>query len=71
MAEVVCTDSALRSDGFAGECESVSRDAVAQDAGTWARARAWALWKALITYDTVDSSHQGITEVLADHRAQG
>jgi len=51
---------------FAGESRSVFREAVDQDAGTWARARAWALWKALITYDSPDS-RRVITEVLADH----
>jgi aminoglycoside phosphotransferase (APT) family kinase protein len=53
---------------FAGNSRSVFRDAVDQDAGTWARARAWALWKALITYDSPDS-RRVITEVLADHAA--
>ncbi|TCO35999.1 aminoglycoside phosphotransferase (APT) family kinase protein [Kribbella steppae] len=58
---------------FSGASRETFRTAVAQDAGTWARARAWALWKALITLaadrDT-EVNHQVITEVLADHQAQ-
>jgi aminoglycoside phosphotransferase (APT) family kinase protein len=50
---------------FSGSSRSVFRDAVQQDADTWARARGWALWKALITYS--ETSHQVITAVLADH----
>lgn len=53
---------------FAGASREVFRDAVQQDAGTWARARAWALWKALITYDSAESPRV-VTEVLADHLA--
>ena len=34
---------------FRGSCRTVFRSAVSQDDGTWARARGWALWKALIT----------------------
>ena len=36
---------------FSGSSRAVFREAVDQDAGTWARARGWALWKALITED--------------------
>jgi aminoglycoside phosphotransferase (APT) family kinase protein len=36
---------------FFGSSRSAFRDTVEQDAGTWARARGWALWKALITED--------------------
>jgi len=58
---------------FSGASRETFRTAVAQDADTWARARAWALWKALITMaadrDT-EVNHQVITEVLADHQAQ-
>ena len=32
-----------------GESQKVFRDTLSLDAGTWARARAWTLWKALIT----------------------
>ena len=34
---------------FAGESREVFREALPADADTWARARGWALWKALIT----------------------
>jgi aminoglycoside phosphotransferase (APT) family kinase protein len=34
---------------FFGESRTAFRQAIALDAGTWARARGWALWKALIT----------------------
>ncbi|MFF0344861.1 aminoglycoside phosphotransferase family protein [Kribbella sp. NPDC004875] len=36
---------------FTGSSRSVFRDAVRQDDAMWARARGWALWKALITED--------------------
>ncbi|WP_376704972.1 aminoglycoside phosphotransferase family protein [Mesorhizobium sp. ISC25] len=59
---------------FYGESRQAFRDAVALDEHSWARARGWALWKALI----VASGHDGnqreaekswrvINEVLADH----
>ena len=57
---------------FTGSARSAFRDAVDQDAATWARARAWALWKALITLAAdrdVETNSQVIVEVLADHRA--
>jgi aminoglycoside phosphotransferase (APT) family kinase protein len=34
---------------FSGAARAAFRDAVAADAATWARARGWAMWKALIT----------------------
>ncbi|GAA3598938.1 aminoglycoside phosphotransferase family protein [Kribbella ginsengisoli] len=46
---------------FSGESREAFRRTVAQDAGTWARARGWALWKALIT----DDLHV-VEQVLAD-----
>jgi len=53
------------------------RDAIDLDAGTWARARGWALWKALILLasprshpDRADSPRI-IDAVLAEHRAGG
>jgi aminoglycoside phosphotransferase (APT) family kinase protein len=55
---------------FSGSSRSVFREAVGQDAGTWARARGWALWKALITLAAdrdIEANHQVIAEVLADH----
>ena len=47
---------------FSGTSRAAFREAVQQDPATWARARAWALWKALITADI-----PVIEEVLADH----
>lgn len=60
---------------FSGDSRESFRKAVGQDAGTWARARGWALWKALITLaDDIDKdeeraavNHRVINEVLADH----
>jgi aminoglycoside phosphotransferase (APT) family kinase protein len=58
---------------FTGAGRRAFRDAVDQDAGTWARARGWALWKALITVadgsvgPSVATLHERvIDEVLAD-----
>ena len=59
---------------FTGDSRETFRDAVQQDPGTWSRARAWALWKALITLaadrDT-EINHQVIDEILADHKTHG
>ncbi len=33
---------------FSGDSRATFRSAVGQDPATWARARGWALWKALI-----------------------
>jgi aminoglycoside phosphotransferase (APT) family kinase protein len=55
------------------------REAVAQDAGTWARARGWALWKAMLMLGgavragdraEAEENRHVINEVLADHAAQ-
>ncbi|MFG1905529.1 aminoglycoside phosphotransferase family protein [Kribbella sp. NPDC048928] len=46
---------------FSGSSRSTFRDAVQQDDAMWARARGWALWKALITEDV-----QVIETVLED-----
>ena len=48
---------------FAGESRETFRAAVGQDRDTWARARGWALWKALITTDL-----PVVERVLADHQ---
>lgn len=48
---------------FSGISRDTFRTAVAQSDATWARARAWALWKALITTDL-----STVQEVLADHK---
>jgi len=58
-----------------GDARTAFREAMEQDAGTWARARGWALWKALITLaapttpaaDAVVAQHV-IGQVLAEHR---
>jgi aminoglycoside phosphotransferase (APT) family kinase protein len=60
---------------FSGESRDVFRRTVGQDAGTWARARGWALWKALIGLaDDIDTNEQAaagnrriIDEILTDH----
>lgn len=64
---------------FSGESREAFRSAVAQDSDTWARARGWALWKALITLaDHIDTNESRaavnrrvIAEVLADHDRAG
>lgn len=60
---------------FAGDSREAFRSTVDQDAGTWARARGWALWKALIVLaDVIDVDPSNaavnqhvIEQVLADH----
>jgi aminoglycoside phosphotransferase (APT) family kinase protein len=64
---------------FDGDSREAFRDAVDQDAGTWARARGWALWKALIGLAVdIDTDNERaavnqrvIHQVLADHDAFG
>ncbi|PSL53811.1 aminoglycoside phosphotransferase (APT) family kinase protein [Saccharothrix carnea] len=52
---------------FSGESRRVFREAVGLDDATWARARGWALWKALITLaEGNEQSRHVIDEVLAD-----
>ncbi|RZT27453.1 aminoglycoside phosphotransferase (APT) family kinase protein [Kribbella sp. VKM Ac-2569] len=48
---------------FSGSSRAAFRDAVDHDPGTWARARGWALWKALITEDL-----RVIDNVLTDYQ---
>lgn len=57
-----------------GESRDAFRQAVGQDAGTWARARGWALWKALLIVTERDRDDPDraatllvVDEVLADH----
>lgn len=50
---------------FDAATAAVFRDAVALDAGTWARAAGWALWKALITQDD-PLSPQTLTRLRED-----
>lgn len=57
---------------FAGDSREAFRRTVDQDPGTWARARGWALWKALIVLaDPAPSNDEVnqyvIEQVLADH----
>jgi aminoglycoside phosphotransferase (APT) family kinase protein len=60
---------------FHGESREAFRRTVATDDGMWARARGWALWKALLVLSqTIDADHElaavqrrVIDEVLADH----
>ncbi|MCI3134609.1 phosphotransferase [Phenylobacterium aquaticum] len=62
---------------LAGESRAAFRAALPLDAGTWARARGWALWKALITLAQAPgvnpagygASRQVLDDVLAEHRA--
>jgi aminoglycoside phosphotransferase (APT) family kinase protein len=59
---------------FSGDSREAFRSAVAHNSDTWARARGWALWKAVITLagdiDTNETraavNRRVITEVLAD-----
>ncbi|HEV7649970.1 MAG TPA: aminoglycoside phosphotransferase family protein [Actinophytocola sp.] len=60
---------------FSGASRAAFRRAVGQDGGTWARARGWALWKALLTLtgcidtdpDLAALNRRVIDDVLADH----
>jgi aminoglycoside phosphotransferase (APT) family kinase protein len=63
---------------FEGESRAEFRRAMPADEAMWARARGWALWKALITIDNpyagpwvADESARVAEEVLAEHRAGG
>ncbi|MEU3186736.1 aminoglycoside phosphotransferase family protein [Streptomyces sp. NPDC006923] len=60
---------------FSGDSRKAFRRAVGQDDGTWARARGWALWKALLVLSECTEADQEraalnrhvIGEILADH----
>ncbi|WNI24249.1 aminoglycoside phosphotransferase family protein [Streptomyces sp. ITFR-16] len=64
---------------FEGAAREAFREAVGQDAGTWARARGWALWKALLNLTGDAGADPGraanelrvIDAVLADHERSG
>ena len=44
---------------FSGDSREAFRSTVGQDVATWARARGWALWKALIVLaDVIDTDEQ-------------
>lgn len=62
---------------LSGAARDAFREGLQADEPTWARARGWALWKALITIDkdqrtdstTARAARATIEEVLADHHA--
>ena len=62
-----------------GTSREAFREAAGQDEGTWARARGWALWKALLGLtghldsdrDRVAAEARLIGDVLADHERHG
>ncbi|GAA4190230.1 aminoglycoside phosphotransferase family protein [Streptosporangium oxazolinicum] len=64
---------------FSGDSRETFRDAVGQDPAMWARARGWALWKALISLVAeIDGDERKagehrrvIDEVMADHDRSG
>ena len=61
---------------FQGKSREAFRKALSLDAGTWARARGWTLWKALVTAAGFTNPNNAeskqcwyiIDEVLADHK---
>ena len=55
---------------FTGESRAAFRRTVGDDAGSWARARGWALWKALISLPGDEQPNRRVIEdVIGDHRA--
>lgn len=64
---------------FEGESRKVFKAGLSYDAGTWARARGWALWKALLQVRetlgvdgvTATAAHRVLLEVIADHQDTG
>jgi aminoglycoside phosphotransferase (APT) family kinase protein len=63
---------------FAGDVRETFRETLPLDSGTWARGRAWTLWKALITACKEEGrsfarneSFRVLNEVLADHKTAG
>jgi aminoglycoside phosphotransferase (APT) family kinase protein len=62
---------------FSGDSRRAFREAVGHDDGAWARARGWALWKAMLVLSGTTDPHQSavnhrvIDEVLADHNQFG
>jgi aminoglycoside phosphotransferase (APT) family kinase protein len=57
---------------FSGASREAFRETVRQDAGTWARARGWALWKSLISLDAEPAVNlRIIDDVLTDHDRAG
>lgn len=64
---------------FRNESRKVFRETLKLDSETWARARGWALWKALIIYaglsgtnpNDIEKSKLIISEVIADYQNNG
>lgn len=63
---------------LSGPSRDVFRETVAQDDATWARARGWALWKALLGLQANEADTERVTTelrvvaaVLDDHRRHG
>ena len=64
---------------FEGPSRKAFRAALSHDSATWARARGWAIWKALIMMagnleddpETAEENRRVIEEVIADHQATG
>lgn len=55
---------------FTGKSREAFRRTVGHDAGTWARARGWALWKALISLPRDEQLNlRVIDDVITDHEA--
>lgn len=52
---------------FEGGSREAFRDALPLDPATWARARGWALWKALITLATTPDAGEVIETLIAEH----
>lgn len=62
---------------FKGESREIFRKMLPIDVNTWARGRAWTLWKALIIAANVTESNAAqaeqyriINEVIADHKLE-
>lgn len=55
---------------FTGAARSTFRDTVRQDRGQWARARGWALWKALIGLTGAEHDHENL-RIISDVLAEG
>ncbi|ONI80537.1 acetyltransferase [Saccharothrix sp. ALI-22-I] len=53
---------------FSGDSREAFRDAVGLDAATWARARGWALWKALITLADIVEHDKGEEQAAVNRR---
>jgi aminoglycoside phosphotransferase (APT) family kinase protein len=62
---------------LSGDSRRAFREAVGQDEGAWARARGWAIWKAMLVLSGTTDPHQSavnqrvIDEVVADHNQFG